>query len=245
MNIKKIVLGYLVSTLLLNVSASFALAQNTEPIEPSTLGVDAPRASEFEYWHYVRTDIPIENPDGLAALFVPDTFKTFTLARTGTRYQGPGIIRFSTGPLWNLNEYVTTGVLGEFIYLNPDGQSHKQEYRIVPEVTLKGKLDFDLSWKNRNWLEYRIFPTSSSLRYRNMSRLNWKVNSKWMPFVSGEVFYDLDKGFNQSRARIGVGYTFEKGTRLDIGYLALHRKDTQGWYQDHALTLFLYFMPPS
>lgn len=202
------------------------------------------RPSQFEYWQYIRTDIPIHHSRESEQWFLPDKLQTFTLARTGTRYQGPGLIRFSTGPIWDLSQNFSAGILGEFVYLNPDGQTHKQEYRVVPEATFKGALDYNFNWVDRNWLEYRIFPDTSNFRYRNMARLNWKMSEHWMPYVSEEVFYDLNKGFNQNRIRFGIGYIFEPGTRLDIGYLALHRKDAQGWYLDHALTLFLFFTPP-
>jgi len=238
---------FLFSTAWLLSSLSLAgLAQeNSSLAEKITSSTE--RQNQFEYWQFIRTDIPIQNHEGLAAWFIPDKLQALTLARTGSRYQGPGpgIMRYSVGPIWNFGSHVSAGLLGEFVYLNPDGKTNKREYRIVPELSFKGKLDYNLSWLDRNWLEYRIFPDTSSFRYRNMARLNWKLDEKWSPFISDEIFYDFNKGFNQNRARIGIGYTFEPGTRLDIGYMALHRKDSQGWYLDHALTLFLYFSPPA
>jgi len=230
---------FIMSSLIFSAQAQENMAHDTENISTEQ------RSSHFEFWQFIRSDIPIANPEGTLSWFIPDKLQTFTLARVGTRYQGPGpgIMRYSAGPIWNLGPHFSTGLLGEFIYLSPDGKTDKREYRIVPEISVKGKLGDQLGWHNRNWLEYRIFPTSNSFRYRNMARLNWKLNQQWTPFLSNEIFYDFNKGFNQNRARIGIGYTFQPGTRLDIGYMALHRKDGQGWYLDHGLTLFLYFMP--
>lgn len=230
--------GLFIGLFLLSAPILPALAQT----DPAPTQSNSP---QFESWQFVNTQLPLDNPEDWTRWLLPDTFQSFTLARSGTRYQGPGVIRFSNGVLWDLGKHVNLGTLGEFVYLNKDGQTPLQEYRFVEELSFKGQWEKLLNWKNRSWIEFRIFPSKNTWRYRNMSRLNWKLNPTWTPFVSEEFFYDPNQGFNQNRFMVGVGYRFNPETRLDLGYLALSRKESQEqWTLDHALTLFLYFTPP-
>lgn len=205
-------------------------------------GMGLPVQAEPEAWQAVDVQIPLRDPGD--QLLLPDALRVFTIAQEAPRFDGLGLLRFSAGPLWQLNQGLSLGLFGDLIALPAPAGKPTQELRLNFEPLWKGRLNEHIGWIERPRLEYRHLPAQQSLRMRNLLRLNWLWSKDSLAFISDEVFVEFPGGFNQNRAMIGLGYEIAPNTQLELAYLVRARKGAQDrWELDHILTLFLFFAP--
>ena len=209
----------------------------------AAFGPAAPARADVESWNWLEVRLPVS--DGQHGL--PHSLRLWTDARYGLRYSGLGQLFMRVGPIWELhpNLFLATHVTTYSDQAAPG--VHDQEHRLELEPNLRGRLA-DLSWNDRNRLEYRWRPAGSRFRYRNQLRVSWQPDGATVfPYLWDEALIDLSgatMGLTQNRAAAGVSFLNPDGTRLDVAYVFRSRADAAlAWDHDHIALLSLYFQP--
>ncbi len=111
------------------------------------------------------------------------------------------------------------------------------EYRPMINVNLKHKWEgWELSDRNR--FEFREFEVKDDVfRYRN--KLTIKSPWKWTclginPFISDEVFFQEDAGFNRNRLQVGVGMKLLEHLDGEVFYLWQTSEKGDDWINIHV-----------
>ena len=97
---------------------------------------------------------------------------------------------------------------------------------------------------DRNRVAYRALDKADGNRWRYDNELKLSLDSKdchFVPFVSDEIFVNTDqRGLDQNRATVGVGYKFTDNSRVDLGYMVRSVEDTTNtWHQTHFVLVGL------
>ncbi|MCS6777497.1 MAG: DUF2490 domain-containing protein [Chloroherpetonaceae bacterium] len=106
------------------------------------------------------------------------------------------------------------------------------EDRWFPQVLLEDRYPWG-QMINRTRLEFRAIAGAggTSVRLRHLLRFSRPVDraKRWSAIVWDELFWNLNStpagpeaGFDQNRIFLGVGYTIDQHTRVDLGYMANH-----------------------
>lgn len=199
--------------------------------------------ADGEIWLWTENRLAIVRSDEPA--FPRLDWRVFTDFRINRRSEGLAQAFLRTGPLLYVAPFLFVGVHGT-IYSDrlPSGR-HDQEARAELEPNLFGRVG-DVTFNDRNRLEYRTRESGERWRYRNQLRVGYAPpGAKWIPFVWDEGLVDLSGlGFNQNRLEFGLGRMLDPATRLDVGYMIRSREESGTWRHDHVLNLSLFFDAP-
>lgn len=203
----------------------------------------SPAYADYEYWGWYETRIPLVSK--LPGTSEPVQLRLFTDQRFGLRYPGLGWQFFRLGPLWGVTPWCFIGTHFTTVAVQSAPSAFIQEYRGEVEPNFFGRLG-DVTWNDRNRLEYRWRWNDAHFRYRNQLKLAYAPpGATWVPFIWEEPLIELNaQGFAQNRAEIGLGRQLTDALRFDVGLMLRSRANTTGgWDQDYVLNTYLYFAP--
>lgn len=139
---------------------------------------------------------------------------------------------------WALNQQATiwAGYLMSADSINLSSDQYRIENRAWQGFTWKDTTDNkQFTWEARNRLEERFLPGNSdpSLRWRTRIRIEQLIPnySAWSVIASEEIFINLNnnahnaqlqKGAQQNRLYLGIGYRFAPEFQIESGYLYQH-----------------------
>jgi len=120
------------------------------------------------------------------------------------------------------------------------------ESRLESEVYFQPRIG-QVQLVNRHRLEWRFREgADAKLRYRTFLRIEYAPAwLKYRPFVWSEFLIDTRDGFNENRLVAGVRLVLQNAVMLDLGYMLIHRRQSEAWVRDHVfLASFLIGVPP-
>ncbi len=93
-------------------------------------------------------------------------------------------------------------------------------YAVFTSLNLK-KDRFKFSNRNLIQANIRAYTRENSIRYRNKSKLKFRLTKKFKPYLSYELFYRFDEinKISNHRAVIGSGYSINKNWSIKVFYL--------------------------
>ncbi|MBN1296729.1 DUF2490 domain-containing protein [bacterium] len=111
------------------------------------------------------------------------------------------------------------------------------EYRPHLNATFKWKIG-QVSFSDRNRLEYRIRGNDENIRYSNKLTITFSAVSALAiyPYIAFEPFYDFNTS-EWNKTRLFAGSDVSLTTQLKVGlyYVLEHRKKAGVWYHVHVL----------
>jgi len=116
-------------------------------------------------------------------------------------------------------------------------QEWKESHRFDIDGTIKLELgEVKLSDRSR----FERNPVKSSWLYRNRLKFATDIEffkKKFTPFISNEIFYDMDPkpGYHENRGSVGVSTDFIWGTKLTVYYMARTKKSQGDWTNANVL----------
>lgn len=108
-----------------------------------------------------------------------------------------------------------------------DDDRFQSDLRVEIEPWFDWEATDAVTLQSRNRIETRWVGGDQDVRYRNMVRVQWKPSDEpWILLFWDEVIFRVDAPeLTENRVAAMVAYQFDRGRRLEWGYLLRHRLD--------------------
>lgn len=205
--------------------------------------------TRYEFWAASEVQLtlsPETDPNLAWHDVIPDRLRLYTEHQFFTDI-GLQQALYRVGPIWNLLPWLTYSMhLTSAVQPTSENQFN-QEVRLEMEPTFRGAIFPELipgfRWANRHRFEYRMRSDRQFWRYRTRLVLNYHFpDTPLTTFASNEFHFELnERGFNQNRAMLGVGWQINDSTQLSLGYLNRMVLSDGQWNPEHGLVLNLIY----
>jgi len=189
--------------------------------------VELVSGQEWEFWPQI--EIKGKATDNLTWKLVPECRVTGNDAEL---YQGwlEARLDWKARPWLILSSYYR-------ITRNLKGNNWQSEYRPILAATLSQRFQ-GMQVDIRNRIEYRIFESTNTWRYR--ARITTKLpqfsNLNLRPYLGDEVFYDMEiECLNKNWVIMGLHYTANPRFKLEFNYMLQSALKNEEWLQQNIL----------
>lgn len=186
---------------------------------------------DFQIWHTEGQDVNLKERTKLTA---EEEFR-YGNSASELYYQ-----HYDFGLAYDVNKWLTTSINYRQIYEGENGK-FLPEYRPHLDVTPKCEF-YGFIIEDRNRFDLRLYDDKrdDSVQYRNrlLVKAPWKFTPIGIqPYVSNEVFINLDNNVTFRRDRFATGITFNmiKGVKGDIYYMLQSTKKSGRWKDANIL----------
>ena len=188
---------------------------------------------DFQIWHTEVQDAKLKEGTKLT---VEEEFR-YGKDASELYYQ-----HYDVGLSYDFNKYLTTSINYRQIYEGEKGKM-RPEYQPHLDITPKYEL-YGFALEDRNRIELKLYDDNRDnfVEYRNrlLVKAPWKFTPIGIqPYVSDEIFINMDHDVVFRRNRFATGVTFDliKGVKGDIYYMLQSTKKSGIWTDANILGL--------